>query len=424
MRYILSSIIKINIFFVTVILVCINSNINGDTNIAGLKDDNCLTCHTEEESLPEGFHENDIHMQSGLSCAGCHGGDPTSDDMDDAMSESMGFVGVPTKKDIPQFCGKCHSDIDFMRKFQPRIPTDQVDQYYTSIHGQQLKKGDTRVADCTSCHTSHGILPAKDSRSSVYPLNVPNTCNHCHGDTDHMNQYNIPTNQYEQYAQSVHGKALLENQDTGAPACNDCHGNHGAMPPGIASITHVCGTCHVNNMQYFSSSRMASAFEEDDLHACEECHGNHGIHETSDEMVGTGDDAICIDCHDEGDKGYEVAADIHLQLSQLTAAYDSAENKRTEVQRIGMDDVDIGFMMQEGHQNLIQSRTLVHTFDSDMVRAKSAAGLKKIQGAIQLADKEIHEFDIRRGGFGIATIFITILIVAIFFKLKEIEKHK
>lgn len=413
---------KFNMILIVIIFIINITNAFGDNKSVNLENDNCLTCHKEEEVLPEGFHMNDIHMQAGISCSGCHGGDVTSDDMDEAMSPVKGFVGVPEKDEIPQFCGKCHSNIEYMREFQPRIPTDQVDQYYTSIHGQRLKKGDSKVADCTSCHTSHGILPAKDSRSSIYPLNVPNTCNHCHGDADHMKQYNIPTNQFIQYAESVHGKALLENQDTGAPACNDCHGNHGAMPPGISSITHVCGTCHVNNMQYFSTSRMASAFEEEELHACEECHGNHGIHKTSDEMVGTGEESICLDCHDEGDNGYEVAADIHQQLSQMTAAYDSAEIKRTEIQRIGMDDVDIGFLMQEGHQSLIQARTLVHTFDSEQVRAKSSEGLTKIKNAIQLADQEIHEFDIRRGGFGIATFFITILIIALYFKIREIEK--
>ncbi len=33
------------------------------------------------------------------------------------------------------------------------------------------------------------------------------------------------------------------------------------MPPGISSISHVCGICHVNNMQYFTISKMAKAFE-------------------------------------------------------------------------------------------------------------------------------------------------------------------
>jgi len=93
---------------------------------------------------------------------------------------------------------------------------------------------------------------------------------------------------FEKFSQSVHGKMLLEERDTGSPACNDCHGNHGATPPGVSSISHVCGTCHVNNMQYFTASKMGETFSDQELHACEECHGNHGVQKTSDAMVGVG----------------------------------------------------------------------------------------------------------------------------------------
>jgi hypothetical protein len=253
-----------------------------------LEEDQCYVCHREEDYLPEHFDDDDIHMQPGVSCAGCHGGDATSDDGDVAMSEEAGFIGVPSKGEIPQFCGRCHSDINYMRRFRPRIPVDQVTQYVTSQHGKLLLEGDDKVADCTSCHTSHAILPASDARSTVYPLNVPETCNHCHGDASYMASYGIPTNQFERYAVSVHGVALLEEEDTGAPACNDCHGNHGALPPEVESVTQVCGQCHVNNMQYFEASAMAVAFEREDFVACEECHGNHEVLETSDQMVGVG----------------------------------------------------------------------------------------------------------------------------------------
>ncbi|MCK4776407.1 MAG: hypothetical protein KAT30_16540, partial [Candidatus Krumholzibacteria bacterium] len=45
-----------------------------------LEEDQCYVCHLEEDYLPQGFHQDDIHLQHGLSCAGCHGGDPTSSD--------------------------------------------------------------------------------------------------------------------------------------------------------------------------------------------------------------------------------------------------------------------------------------------------------------------------------------------------------
>ncbi|MEE9168754.1 MAG: cytochrome c3 family protein [bacterium] len=382
----------------------------------------CLVCHLDVEYLPDDYLEDNIHLKTGLTCASCHGGDSTSDDEEVAKAPEAGFVGVPSKEAIPQFCGKCHSDIVFMRQYQPRIVTDQVDQFYTSVHGIRLREGDEKVADCTSCHTAHGILSARDTRSSVHALNVPQTCNKCHGDSEYMGEYGIRTDQLEDFAQSVHGIALLENQDTGSPACNDCHGNHGAMPPGVTSISHVCGTCHSNNMQYFSTSKMAREFEELELHACEECHGNHAVKKTFDDMVGVGESSVCMDCHDTGDEGYKSAEGIHDALREMVAAYDTAEVRRKEVQRIGMEDEEIGFLLQEANQSLIQARTLVHTFDPEKVGEKTQEGREKAETALELASQQIKEYDVRRLGFGVATFFITILVVALYLKIRDMEK--
>lgn len=387
-----------------------------------LANDHCIQCHTENEIMPEGYNKGDIHIQQGLSCAGCHGGDPAQEDMENAMDPRAGFIGVPSKRDIPQFCGRCHSNIEIMRVYQPRIPTDQVEQYYSSVHGQRLREGDKKVASCIDCHTAHAIFDARDPRSTVYAVNVPATCRRCHADSAYMQAYGIPVDQYEKYAKSVHGKALLENQDTGAPACNDCHGNHGAIPPGVASISHVCGTCHVNNMQYFISSKMGQAFEEMKMHACEECHNHHEIKETNDDMIGTGERSVCNNCHAEGDTGYAVSAEIHKQIHQAVVLYDSAEVERSEVARIGMDDVDIDFLLQDAHQNLIQARTLVHTFNPAQVGVKTDASIQKTQEAINVAWQEIRENKRRRQGFGLATVFITLLVVGLFFKIRAMEK--
>jgi hypothetical protein len=389
----------------------------GDTTYT----DTCINCHHENDMMPEGHNPADIHMKEGLSCAGCHGGDPTSDDPDVAMSEAAGFVGVPDRSEIPHFCGKCHSDIVFMRRYQPRIATDQETQYATSVHGQLLVKGDTKVAVCTSCHTSHSIFPPSDGRSSVHPFNVPGTCNHCHGNATYMADYGIPTDQYAKYSRSVHGKALLVDQDVGAPACNDCHGNHGATPPGVSSIRQVCGQCHVNNEQYFSESRMGEAFEAAELHGCEECHGNHDIEKTSDAMVGVGDKSVCTDCHSDGDEGYAAAAKIHAELDSLVATYNAASDKQQEVRRIGMDDEDMGFLLQESHQSLIQARTTVHTFDPEKVAEKTDPGREKASEALAMGVAQVKEYHVRRRGLGMATLFTTILVIALFFKIRNTE---
>lgn len=415
--------------YVTVLIFFLFFTITANSNLVSaelsdqlLKEDKCLSCHKEMELMPEDFQDFDIHLQPGLSCAGCHGGDPTSEDPEEAMSPKAGFVGVPANKDVPEFCGKCHSDIEIMRTFQPRIATDQVQQFYTSVHGKKLSKGDTKVAECVSCHTAHRIASAKDTRSSVHPLNVPVTCKKCHSNADYMKEYNIPTDQYEKYANSVHGIELLEKDDTSAPTCNDCHGNHGATPPGVESVAHVCGNCHVNNLNYFESSPMAEAYSSMEIHACEQCHGNHDVQKTHDDMVGVGENSVCLDCHTEEDKGYESAKKIYASISELVQSYHHAELKLKEVQQKGMDDVDILFLLRDAHQTLIHSRTLVHTFDPDKIKEKTSEGVKKTGESIELANKEIKDYYIRRRGFGIATIFITVLVIALFFKIRAMEK--
>ena len=100
-----------------------------------------------------------------------------------------------------------------MRAYDPNLPVDQAAQYWTSVHGQRLSKGDTKVAECASCHRAHGILASKDPSSPVYPTQIPGTCGRCHSDSEYMSEYGIPTTQLEEYRTSVHGTALFVQGD-------------------------------------------------------------------------------------------------------------------------------------------------------------------------------------------------------------------
>ena len=215
-------------------------------------DNNCLNCHLdwEDEDGAAAKYTRDIHSQKGLGCAECHGGDPTMDDMDD-VRDSKGYRGVPNHLEVPDFCARCHADAAYMHEHNPSLPVDQLAKYKTSIHGQRLFAGkDEKVANCISCHSVHEIGNGQMPYSSTHPANLPATCGKCHSDKDYMAEYNIPTDQLEKYISSVHGQALLERGDLGAPACNDCHGNHGAAPPGVTSLAAVCGVDTVRTTLY------------------------------------------------------------------------------------------------------------------------------------------------------------------------------
>jgi hypothetical protein len=139
-------------------------------------------------------------------------------------------------------------------------------------------------------------------------------------------------------------------------------------------------------------------------------------------MVGIGKESKCIDCHTQGDEGYAAADKIENSIVKLRTKYDQTFQKYLEVRKKGMNDVDIGFLLQDAKQALIQSRTLIHTFDTVKVGNKTKEGLDFTNKAMLMAQNQIDEYYTRRNGFAAATLVFLIIIVALYFKIKEREK--
>ena len=131
-----------------------------------------------------------------------------------------------------------------------------------------------------------------------------------------------------------------------------------------------------------------------------------------------------MDCHDKGEKGYKEAKLIHSQITTLDSLFTFAKNKIKVVQEKDMDDVDINFLLKDVHQSLIKSRTLVHTFSSKKVGKETDKGMKIVKKAIAMEDEAIHASFVRRNGFLIAILFITIIIIALYLRIKEMDKAK
>ncbi|MDP2365007.1 MAG: cytochrome c3 family protein, partial [Ignavibacteria bacterium] len=459
--------------------------------------DQCLKCHQDLGDKPSKHFLEDVHYKAGLSCKSCHGGNSNSEDMELAMSKSEGFIGVPALDKISETCSKCHSDIEYMKNFNSKIQTgqleklkasvhgklavngrgmmlqcitchnahgikkvnnpgspvypvnipqtcnkchgnasfmqsynpaiavDQFTKYRTSVHGVLNSKGNTKVAECASCHGSHDIFPSKDVRSKVYKLNIPGTCSNCHSDKEYMKDFPIPTDQFTKYQKSVHGVAVFEKQDLSAPVCNDCHGNHGATPPGIESISKVCGSCHALNAELFSASPHKKAFDEKKYPECETCHGNHEILIAKDQLLGIEKGAICLKCHSESEneKGYFIAKEMKKLTDSLIFSDSVAKNLIYQAEQKGMDVEEIKFKLREVHQARLEGRTIVHSFDETKFKDVAAKGFKSSELAITEAKAAIDEFYFRRYGLGIALAIISFLIIIIFLYIKKIEKN-
>ena len=161
-----------------------------------------------------------------------------------------------------------------------------------------------------------------------------------------------------EYESSVHHAAMVKRNDLSAPTCNDCHGNHGAAPPGVGAIANVCGTCHTVFATKFALSTHSQIFDR----GCVECHSNHDIAQPTDAMLGT-DSALCVTCHSDGDNGLKAAASMRDRIEQLKAAIAHSEELLAAAENAGMEMGDQQLALREAGNQLTLARTEMHVFD-------------------------------------------------------------
>ncbi|HTY10201.1 MAG TPA: ammonia-forming cytochrome c nitrite reductase subunit c552 [Bacteroidota bacterium] len=395
----------------------------------------CAACHADPEAmrkfgsqLPTNQWENlqaSVHGKLSttgkehiVQCTTCH------------SAHGIVHVKDPSSPVSPlhvvETCTKCHANAALMRSYNPSMPVDQLDKYRTSVHGIRNAKGDPNTAECASCHGSHDIRSAKDVKSRVYATNIPATCAHCHSNAALMKAYRIPTDQFEKFSRSVHGVALLQKNDVGAPACNSCHGNHGAAPPGVESVSKVCGTCHALNADLFSSSPHKKAFDDRKLPECETCHGNHEIVAASDSLLGVAAGATCGRCHTEKEstKGFLAARSMRTLTDSLVNFEQHARTLIDEAEQKGMEVSEAKFRLRDVHQARMQSRTMVHAFNEDKFHDAIQKGLVVAAAVSQQGQQAIDEYYFRRFGLGFATIIITILASSLYLYIKRLERKQ
>jgi hypothetical protein len=418
--------------------------------------DNCVLCHSDPGNVkgkvlfasdPAERKSNpilnlkefvsDVHFRRGLSCSGCHGGKPSDDMMSPEIAKRWPAEEERHKDRswIPGFCARCHSDPGFMRGFNPTLPTDQLAKYQQSLHGiRLLKEKDSRAAQCVSCHGVHGIRGPKSRKSMVHAQRIPETCGACHADPKHMAGFTLangapfPTNQLEEYKRSVHGKALLEKGDLGAPACNGCHGSHAAMPPAVASVAQVCRRCHAQNGILFDGSRHKKAFEEHGWPECGQCHGTHGIQKPSDALIGDTPGTLCADCHVVHSRNNPVcnqtAAVFRSTLDTLAKGRAEVSAQVEHVAERGLDIEPVSRSISELDEALVQARARIHTFDQSSFNSAAAPGKEALEKSRELLQESRAEYRFRTKGLLAAIGFMGLVAVGIALKLREMNKRR
>ena len=92
----------------------------------------------------------------------------------------------PTRPDSPVYptnipkltCERCHADVRLNEKYG--LSAEKVPSYEESFHGLAARFGVTKVANCSSCHGVHDILPSSDARAHTNTENLDETCGQCH----------------------------------------------------------------------------------------------------------------------------------------------------------------------------------------------------------------------------------------------------
>jgi hypothetical protein len=169
----------------------------------------CLDCHTDPTTsrtvngksaplalFPTNAFQKSVHAK--LACTDCHV----------TVKEMVHPNGLP-----PAQCASCHQE--------------QAREYSESIHGMSKAMGASGAATCVDCHGSHDMQPVKSADSPVFKLNLPLTCAKCHNNPGINAEYRMKyPDVASQYADSIHGRALLQMGLILAPSCNNCHGVH------------------------------------------------------------------------------------------------------------------------------------------------------------------------------------------------------
>jgi hypothetical protein len=236
-----------------------------------------------------------------------------------------------------------------------------------------------------------------------------------------MKGYAIPTDQFAKYSTSVHHEAMAVRGDLSAPTCSTCHGNHGAVPPGVDKIQNVCSNCHAFQAQMYDKSSHKKAFDTASLPGCVVCHGNHGIVHPTDAYLGTGPVAVCMRCHTPGDKCDQARTALQSGLIRLDDAIKGADQVLGVADSSGMEVSEARLGQDQARDSLTKARVTIHSFRTDLVDQDIQAGMKVAAKDLQAGKEAMIERDRRRAGLGISLIAIGIALAGLWLYIKKIE---
>lgn len=195
-----------------------------------------------------------------------------------------------------------------------------------SVHSDALLEGNLEAALCTDCHSSHDMVVPNEPRSRI-----SETCRQCHSTI------------YDEYAESVHGDALITQANEDVPSCVNCHGVHNIQDPTTnlfrRNSPNLCADCHADEelMEKYEISTAVFDTYIADFHGttnllfesqgledaefneavCYDCHGVHDIKSADDPHANINENLLgtCQQCHPDATENFPASWTSHYEPS-------------------------------------------------------------------------------------------------------------
>jgi predicted CXXCH cytochrome family protein len=280
----------------------------------------CLTCHGDPKlttTLPSGEKlslyisqedlRHSVHSSVGIECEACH-----NDIKDYPHPEIKYQTARELSRAYYQTCEKCHSV--------------NYEKAQDSMHAMAAQNGNLEAPVCTDCHGAHDVRPPDQPRSLI-----SQTCSECHAEI------------VDTYRQSVHGAALMAEENPDVPVCTNCHGVHSIQDPRTVQFRvtepEMCADCHADPElmgKYGLSADVYSLYKRSwhgvdvsvykarwptiwhESAICSDCHGIHDIRSTDDPASKVNPSNLletCRQCHPTAGANWTDAWTGHNEIS-------------------------------------------------------------------------------------------------------------
>ena len=279
-----------------------------------LSNEGCFDCHNDPGWTEEiDGREVSLHVDPDIFAESVHG-DWSCIDCHSDIEESPHEEGLE-----PVSCADCHEDIQGV--------------YEKSIHGAVKGMGNQDAATCADCHGAHDITYVSDISSPVFKMNLARTCAKCHDNEGLTSEYQMrEAGAAAHFAESIHGRALMQHGLIVAPSCNDCHGVHNILRAvdknsmvHHTNIDNTCGQCHVGIAEEYAQSVHGQHLDDEGkmVAVCNDCHTAHDIELPSSAHFKATSDEKCGSCHQDMLEKYHET--YHGKAMQLGQANDAPE---------------------------------------------------------------------------------------------------